>query len=81
MNKNYKKIMKCVKNLKTGNVIRVDDKQAQQIVGSQWKYVPKTEWKVSVSAPKEIDQVTAQVSDQVDRKPYKKGSKPEKKSK
>ena len=42
--------MKCLKNTKTGNIIRVSDTQANQMAGNQWKYVPKTEWKGS---PKE----------------------------
>jgi hypothetical protein len=37
--------MKCLKNVKSGEVIRVSDKQAHQTVGNQWKYVPKSEWK------------------------------------
>lgn len=37
--------MKCLKNVKTGNIIRVDEKQAYQMAGSTWKYVPKNEWK------------------------------------
>ena len=37
--------MKCLKNVKTGNIIRVDDKQALQMAGIQWKYVPKSEWR------------------------------------
>ena len=37
--------MKCLKNTKTGNIIRVDDKQAYQMAGNTWKYVSKTEWK------------------------------------
>ena len=37
--------MKCLKNTKTGNIIRVDDKQAYQMAGSQWKYTSNTEWK------------------------------------
>lgn len=37
--------MKCLKNKKTGNIIRVTDVQAYQMAGSQWSYVPKTEWK------------------------------------
>jgi hypothetical protein len=42
--------MKCLKNTKTGNIVRVSDIQAYQMAGNQWKYVPKTEWKGS---PKE----------------------------
>jgi hypothetical protein len=37
--------MKCLKNVKTGSIIRVDDKQANQMVGNQWKYVSKEEWR------------------------------------
>jgi hypothetical protein len=37
--------MKCLKNTKTGNIIRVTDIQAYQMAGSQWKYTSKTEWK------------------------------------
>ena len=37
--------MKCLKNSKTGNIIRVDDKQANQMAGSTWSYVAKSEWK------------------------------------
>ena len=37
--------MKCIKSNKTGNIIRVDDKQAYQMVGREWQYVPKSEWK------------------------------------
>jgi len=37
--------MKCLKNTKTGSIIRVDDKQAYQMAGLQWKYVSKDEWK------------------------------------
>ena len=37
--------LKCLKNIKTGSIIRVDDKQAYQMAGSQWKYTSKTEWK------------------------------------
>jgi hypothetical protein len=37
--------MKCLKNAKTGNIIRVTDTQAYNMVGSTWSYVPKVEWK------------------------------------
>jgi hypothetical protein len=39
------KPMKCIKNNKTNNIIRVDDVQANQMVGNTWAYVSKTEWK------------------------------------
>lgn len=37
--------MKCLKNVKTGNIIRIDEKQAYQMAGNQWKYVSKSEWR------------------------------------
>lgn len=49
--------MKCIKNTTTGNIIRVEDKQAFQMVGNTWKYVSKDEWKkfvLPVSEEKEI---------------------------
>lgn len=53
------KPMKCIKNNKTGNVIRVTDQQADQTVGREWKFVPKSEWK---------NKSTAEVSHQVETK-------------
>lgn len=44
--------MKCLKNVKSGEIIRVDEKQAYNMVGSQWSYVSKKEWK-SYQSPKE----------------------------
>ena len=44
--------MKCLKSSKTGNIIRVDDKQAYQMAGHEWKYVPKSEWKAITRSPK-----------------------------
>ena len=40
--------MKCLKNQKTGNIIRVDDKQVNQMVGNTWSYISKTEWKAAI---------------------------------
>jgi hypothetical protein len=37
--------MKCLKNVKTGNIIRVTDTQADNMAGSQWIFVAKSEWK------------------------------------
>lgn len=47
--------MKCIKNTKTGSIIRIDDKQANQMVGLTWKFVPKSEWK---GTPRVADEVT-----------------------
>jgi hypothetical protein len=40
--------MKCIKNITTGNIIRVTDTQASQMVGSSWIYTQKSEWKNKV---------------------------------
>jgi hypothetical protein len=82
--------MKCIKALRTGkdvqvgDIKRVDEKTAYNMVGSSWAYISKTEWKLS-RGKKVAEEVTKQSSDQpteqVEKKPYKKGSKPEKKSK
>lgn len=40
--------MKCIKNVTTGNIIRVTDTQAFQMVGSTWIYTQKSEWKNKV---------------------------------
>lgn len=82
--------MKCIKALRAGkdvqvgDIKRVDEKTAYNMVGSSWAYISKTEWKLSRGkkvVKETTEQVTDQPTDQVDKKPYKKGSKPEKKSK
>lgn len=58
--------MKCIKALKTtkdieiGDIKRVDDKTAYNMVGSMWAYIPKSEWKLATRKPKN-DQDTDQV--------------------
>ena len=39
--------MKCIKNVKTGEIERLSDKEAYNKVGSTWSYVAKTEWKAA----------------------------------
>lgn len=45
--------MKCLKSKRAtkehsvGEIIRVDDKTAFNMVGSSWEYVSKSEWKMS----------------------------------
>jgi hypothetical protein len=46
--------MKCLKNANTGNIIRVTDKQANQISGKEWKFVSKTEWKTTSRKPEPV---------------------------
>ena len=81
--------MKCIKSIRKtkevelGEIKRVDDKTAHNMVGSMWQYISKTEWKQSVRKPKTTEQPvvqnTVQDTDKVEKKPYKKGQKPEKK--
>jgi hypothetical protein len=49
--------MKCIKNKKTGNILRVNDLQATQMVGSSWDYASKSEWK-SILRPKVVVEQT-----------------------
>ena len=39
--------MKCIKNVKTGEIERLSDKEAYNKVGSAWSYVAKSEWKAA----------------------------------
>jgi hypothetical protein len=57
--------MKCLKNEKTGNIIRIDDKQAEQMAGNTWKYISKSEWKSATRKPKPVEAVNDQITDSV----------------
>jgi len=76
--------MKCIKAIKetkdvsVGTIKRVDDKTANNMVGNYWAYVAKSEWKKETRKSKPIEQVTEQATDQLDKKPYKKGQRSEK---
>ncbi len=82
--------MKCIKAIRAtkevelGEIKRVDEKTAYHMVVSSCGYNSKTEWKLS-RGKKVAEEVTEQSSDQpteqVEKKPYKKGNKPEKNSK
>jgi hypothetical protein len=69
------------KEFKSGEIRRVDDKTAFNMVGLSWKYIPKTEWKkstrnqVGTKFEPSQDQVE---NEQVEKKPYKKGQRSEK---
>ena len=79
--------MKCIKSIRAskdvqvGDIKRVDDKTAMNMVGLSWQYVSKTEWKLSRGKKVVEETATEQTTEQVEKKPYKKGSKLEKKSK
>lgn len=74
------KAMKGTKEIELGTIKRVDDKTARNMVGNMWAYVPKSEWKL-VTRKIKSDQVTDQPTEQVEKKPYKKGQRPEKNKK
>jgi hypothetical protein len=83
--------MKCIKSIKTlknteiGEIVRIDDVEAESKVKTgYWSYISKSEWKLSRrknSSKETTEQVNTQPTEQVEKKPYKKGSKPDKKSK
>ena len=62
--------MKCIKAIKAskeaqiGEIKRVDDKTAQNMVGSYWQYISKSEWKSATRKPVEVvnDQITDSVT-------------------
>lgn len=76
--------MKCIKALRAskdvevGDIKRVDDKTAYNMVGSSWAYVPKSEWKLTTRKSKPTAQVSEESTEQVEKKPYKKGERSEK---
>jgi hypothetical protein len=45
------KPMKCLKSTKTGKIIRVSNKEAYNAT-SEWKFIPKSEWKAEVRPSK-----------------------------
>jgi hypothetical protein len=83
--------MKCIKSIKptknteVGQIVRIDDIDAESKVKTgYWAYVAKSEWRLARGkkvVEKTTEEATEHPTDQVDKKPYKKGSKPEKKSK
>jgi hypothetical protein len=44
--------MKCIKNNKTGEIKRVDDSTANNMVGKTWSFIPKSEWKLATRPSK-----------------------------
>ena len=50
--------MKCRKNVKTNEIVRVTDKEAYNLAGMTWKYIAKAEWKATrpVASVKQIEE-------------------------
>ena len=55
--------MKCLKSTKTGNIIRVSDKEAYAAT-SEWKFIPKSEWKAERRPAKKVEEVIVEVQEQ-----------------
>jgi hypothetical protein len=55
--------MKCLKSSKTGNIIRVSDKEAYNAT-SEWKFIPKSEWKADRRPVKKEVEVIVEVQEQ-----------------
>jgi hypothetical protein len=45
--------MKTLKNVKTGEIKRLSNQEADKTVGNVWKFVPKNEWKLATRPKKE----------------------------
>jgi hypothetical protein len=74
--------MKCIKAIReskgvqVGDIKRVDDKTAINMVGLSWQYVSKTEWKKATRD--QVGTKSEPSQDQVEKKVYKKGERSEK---
>jgi hypothetical protein len=55
--------MKCLKSSKTGKIIRVSDKEAYNAT-SEWKFIPKSEWKAERRPAKKVEEVIVEVQEQ-----------------
>lgn len=59
------KAIKATKEVEVGEIKRVDDKTAQNMVGSHWQYISKSEWKMATRKPKQLEVVNDQITDSV----------------
>jgi hypothetical protein len=55
--------MKCLKSSKTGNIIRVSDREAYNST-SEWKFIPKSEWKADRRPAKKEVEVIVELQEQ-----------------
>ena len=46
--------MNCLKNVKTGTIIRLDDFKANNMVGKEWIFTSKEEWKKTINKPEPV---------------------------
>jgi hypothetical protein len=59
------KAIKATKDVEVGQIKRVDDKTAENMVGSHWQYISKSEWKLATRKPKQLEVVNDQITDSV----------------
>jgi hypothetical protein len=52
--------MKCLKNVKTNEIVRVTDKEAYNMAGITWKYIAKSEWKATRPVATQKQEVEAE---------------------
>ena len=50
--------MKCIKSKESGNIIRVTNEQADQMVGNKWSFAPKSEWKSQFKKSEPVEEKT-----------------------
>ncbi len=55
--------MKCIKNNKTGDIKRVSDSEAYNMVGSTWSFIAKSEWKAATRKVK-VNEVVKESEDE-----------------
>lgn len=56
------KALKTTKDFEAGEIRRVDDKTAFNMVGNQWGYISKSEWKSETRKPREEKEATQKKS-------------------
>jgi hypothetical protein len=65
--------MKCLKSSKTGEIVRVSDLESYRLVGREWQYTPKLEWKktrptISVKQIEEVEKKEETISEKALRR-------------
>lgn len=64
--------MKTIKNIKTQEIKRVSDKEANSQIGSTWSYCSKSEWKKNV---RDAEKISRKETEERKKKEKKEGGK------
>lgn len=67
--------MKTIKNKKTGEIQRVEDKTAHNMVGPSWEFVAKSEWKKIRGVTSERQDIKKSKKDEAQNKKLEKRTK------